>query len=86
MVSPPEVFTVPKLKKEIKTHVSEEVRKDSLLALYKESKKVNKVFLKSSDKNRKRIKQLMKSNSDELGNIRSILNQYGKNEKYTDRK
>lgn len=75
LLSPQEIFTVPKLKKEIKTHVAEDARKDSLLVAYKESKKVNKVFLKSSNKNRKRIKKLMKSNNNELENIRSILDE-----------
>jgi len=70
---PEQIFTVPKLEKEIKTHVTDEQRKDSLLLIIKETKKEIKEFNKENDKDKKRMKKLMASNDNEIKNIEILL-------------
>lgn len=77
-----EVFTIPKLKKEIRTHVSDKVRKNSLLLIVKEAKKKNKGFIKATDKDKKKLKKLMASGENEIQEIETLLkNNHNKRKK-----
>ena len=57
---PEEIFQVPKLEKEIKTHVVDKQRKDQLLSLTKQAKNEIKSFNKSKGK---KMKVMKKSNA-----------------------
>jgi|GEM_PF-5268798 len=73
IVGPDEIFNVPKLKKEIKTHVSDEGRRDSLLLIVKDAKKEIKAFNKVNEKDKKKMKKLMSSGENELNAIELLL-------------
>ncbi|WP_139314938.1 hypothetical protein [Saccharicrinis aurantiacus] len=73
LIGSEETFTIPKLEKEIKAHVSDDVRKDSLLILLKDAEKETKSFYKIEDKNYSEIKKLMSEDINQSEEIKQIF-------------
>ncbi len=68
-----EIFTIPKLKKEIKKHVTDDRRKDSLLLILKDAKREIKAFNKQNIKDMKKVKKLMASEENQIQELEILL-------------
>ena len=73
IAGPEQLFTVPKLDKEIKTHISDKERRKNLLSIVKTAKKEIKAFNKETDKAKKKLKRLTDSKDDELDEIKTLF-------------
>ena len=73
IAGPEQLFTVPKLDKEIKTHISDKEQKKELLSIVKTAKKEIKAFNKETDKAKKKLKKLTSSRDDELDEIKTLF-------------
>ena len=70
---PEQVFTAPKLKKEIKTHVQDETRQEELLEILKIAKKKIKAFDEQNSKAMKQMKKLLKDKEPNIGKMDQLL-------------
>lgn len=68
-----ETFTIPKLEKEIKTHISDDNRKDTLLIILKDAEKETKKFYKAEGKSYDKIKKLMSDDDNQSENVSLIF-------------